>query len=155
VPARLAQSLPVGFAGLRMAMPGVAVVSAPPCLDPVEAGRDVLRLIAGWEAALPAPEGSGASPLSGLPLIVLVDDAAFTAQNLDNFLWVVFTRSDPARDIHGLWAFTEAKHWGCRGPLLIDARSKPHHAPALIVDPAVVKRVDAMAAPGRALHGLI
>jgi 4-hydroxy-3-polyprenylbenzoate decarboxylase len=39
--------------------------------------------------------------------------------------------------------------------VIIDARRKPHHAPDLIMDPAVEKRVDAMAAPGRPLHGII
>ena len=74
---------------------------------------------------------------------------AFAARNLDNFLWVAFTRSDPARDIHGLWASTEDKHWGCRGPLIIDARIKPHHAPPLVEDPAVSRRVDELAGPGQ------
>jgi 4-hydroxy-3-polyprenylbenzoate decarboxylase len=77
------------------------------------------------------------------------------SRRFDNFLWVTFTRSDPARDIHGVWAFTEDKHWGCRGPLIIDARSKPQHAPALEPDAGVSARVDAMGAKGRALHGLI
>jgi 4-hydroxy-3-polyprenylbenzoate decarboxylase len=38
--------------------------------------------------------------------------------------------------------------------LVIDARIKPHHAPPLEEDPAVSKRVDALAAPGGPLHGL-
>ena len=47
------------------------------------------------------------------------------------------------------------KHWGCRGSLVIDARRKPQHAPPLIEDPAVTRRVDALAAPGGPLHGLL
>jgi 4-hydroxy-3-polyprenylbenzoate decarboxylase len=39
--------------------------------------------------------------------------------------------------------------------LVIDARIKPHHAPALEEDPAVAKRVDALAAPGGPLHGIV
>jgi 4-hydroxy-3-polyprenylbenzoate decarboxylase len=81
-------------------------------------------------------------------LIVIVDDSQFTAQSLNNFLWVVFTRSNPAADITGVGAEMVDKHWGCRGSLIIDARIKPHHAPPLIEDPAVTKRVDAMAARG-------
>jgi 4-hydroxy-3-polyprenylbenzoate decarboxylase len=38
---------------------------------------------------------------------------------------------------------------------VIDARSKPHHAPPLVEDAAVSKRVDALAAPGGPLHGII
>jgi 4-hydroxy-3-polyprenylbenzoate decarboxylase len=51
-------------------------------------------------------------------------------------------------------AETHQKHWGCRGPLVIDARIKPHHAPPLVEDPAVTKRVEALAATGGPLHGL-
>jgi DNA-binding NarL/FixJ family response regulator len=64
---------------------------------------------------------------------VLCDDAGFTARSLDNFVWVTFTRSNPSHDVHGVDSFIEHKHWGCRGPIIIDARSKPHHAPPLRV----------------------
>jgi 4-hydroxy-3-polyprenylbenzoate decarboxylase len=67
----------------------------------------------------------------------------------------VFTRSDPASDIYGVGAFIHRKHCGCRGALVIDARLKPHHPAPLEEDPAVAKRVDALAAPGGPLHGLI
>lgn|SRR6185503_2425713 len=93
--------------------------------------------------------------LKGLPLMVLCDDAAFTAQNLDNFVWVTFTRSNPAHDIYGINSFTEDKHWGCKGPLIIDARIKPHHAPALEKDPETEKLVDKMSEKGGALYGVI
>jgi len=79
---------------------------------------------------------------------VLVDDSEFVASTLNNFLWVVFTRSNPAADLYGIESFVEQKHWGCRGSLVIDARIKPHHAPPLEEDDAVSKRVDALAARG-------
>jgi 4-hydroxy-3-polyprenylbenzoate decarboxylase len=84
----------------------------------------------------------------GYPLIVLVDDSSFAARSLENFLWVTFTRSNPAADIFGFGAFTENKHFGCHGSLVIDARCKPHHAPGLIEDPRVSSLVDARAARG-------
>jgi 4-hydroxy-3-polyprenylbenzoate decarboxylase len=93
--------------------------------------------------------------INAFPLIVMVDDAEFTARTLNNFVWVTFTRSNPAADIAGIGAFTWQKHWGCHGSLVIDARIKPHHAPPLVEDPEVTKRVDALAAPGRVLHGII
>ncbi|MCP3694344.1 MAG: 3-octaprenyl-4-hydroxybenzoate carboxy-lyase, partial [Planctomycetaceae bacterium] len=65
-----------------------------------------------------------------------------------NFLWTVFTRSNPADDIHGIGASTIAKHWQCQGSLVIDARIKPHHAPPLIEDPEVTRKIDALAARG-------
>jgi 4-hydroxy-3-polyprenylbenzoate decarboxylase len=86
---------------------------------------------------------------------VVVDDSEFVARDVGNFLWVTFTRSDPANDVHGVRAFVRQKHWGCLGPLVIDARLKPHMPPPLEEDPAVNKRVDALAAPGGPLHGII
>ena len=82
------------------------------------------------------------SNLNGIMMILLVDDADFVATNLNNFLWVTFTRSNPADDIYGVNEFINNKHWGCEGPLIIDARIKPHHAPVLEKDEAVEKRVD-------------
>ncbi len=79
--------------------------------------------------------------LSGIGMIVLCDDAAFTAANINNLVWVTFTRSNPATDIYGIGSFTKDKHWGCTGPLVIDARKKPHHAPELIMDEQVEKNI--------------
>jgi 4-hydroxy-3-polyprenylbenzoate decarboxylase len=91
----------------------------------------------------------------GFPLVIVVDDSEFVARRLDNFLWVTFTRSDPAGDVHGVGEFVARKHWGCLGPLVIDARTKPHHAPPLEEDPAFSERVDRLAAKGGPLHGVI
>ena len=52
--------------------------------------------------------------------------------------------SNPAADVTGLGPFVHQKHWGCRGSLIIDARIKPHHAPPLIEDPEVTRRVDSL-----------
>lgn len=79
--------------------------------------------------------------LEQFPIIVLCDDAAFTAASLNNFLWVSFTRTNPSHDIYGVNAFTENKHWGCSS-VIFDARIKPHHAPPLVLDEKVEKRVD-------------
>jgi 4-hydroxy-3-polyprenylbenzoate decarboxylase len=100
-------------------------------------------------------EHLGEKELDGLPLMVLCDDADFTAQNLNNFVWVTFTRSNPSHDIYGINSFTENKHWGCTGPLIIDARVKPHHASVLEKDPTVEKLVDRMGEKGGALHRII
>ena len=99
--------------------------------------------------------GDRAESLADFPLIVLVDSAPFAAGSLNNFLWVAFTRSNPATDVLGVRRFSHRKHFGCRGPLVIDARLKPHMAPPLEEDPAATKRVDEMAARGGALYGII
>ncbi len=80
--------------------------------------------------------------LRGFPLLVVCDDPEFLAKHINNYLWVTYTRSNPSHDIYGVDAFVENKHWGCRGPVIIDARLKTHHAPVLDKDPAVEKRVD-------------
>ena len=68
---------------------------------------------------------------------------------------MTFTRSNPAADVHGIEASVNDKHWGCSGSLVIDARAKPHHAPPLVEDPEVTRKVDALGARGRPLFGII
>jgi 4-hydroxy-3-polyprenylbenzoate decarboxylase len=124
--------LPDGLRDLRLVMPGLLVVAA----DSSRSGEVIASAF-----------GTNDS-INRFPLLVLVDDSEFAARTLNNFLWTTFTRSNPAADVHGIGAFSEQKHWGCNGSLLIDARSKPHHAPPLVEDPAITAKVDALAARG-------
>src|SRR5439155_1324428 len=55
---------------------------------------------------------------------------------------------NPRLVMPGVGEFVEQKHWGCTGPLVIDARLKPHHAPPLAIDAQTAKQVDALAARG-------
>jgi 4-hydroxy-3-polyprenylbenzoate decarboxylase len=136
--------LPDGFANPRVVLPGILAVQGP-----------AYRQNAGTNDIVSFRRSFGRDdPIHGFPLIVIVDDSEFTAKSERNFLWVTFTRSDPAADIEGIGAFIDKKHWGCTGPLVIDARIKPHHAPPLIDDPAVERRVDELAAQGGPLHGI-
>ena len=154
--------LPAGFANPRVCRPGVLAIEGP-SIEPrsqLDAGDDA----AIWQGAASAPwsadierlcAGLGGAPgLEAWPLIVVVDDAGFTAASLDNLLWTTFTRSNPAADVHGVGATVLQKHWGCTGPLVIDARLKPHHAPPVEEDRAVSARIDALAARGGPLAGL-
>jgi 4-hydroxy-3-polyprenylbenzoate decarboxylase len=138
-------NLPRPFEKFKMVMPGVLAVEVPKNIKSSDLPI-VLEIL---------DEHLTSADLDGLPLIVLCDDAGFTAQNLNNFVWVTFTRSNPSHDIYGIDSFTEHKHWGCNGPLIIDARIKPHHAPVLEKDPAVEKLVDRMGEKGGALYGII
>ncbi|HWL10466.1 MAG TPA: UbiD family decarboxylase [Planctomicrobium sp.] len=133
-----------GFRSPHVALPGVLVIQAPE-----------FRQQEDNSASRFANSFASDHPINQFPLIVLVDDAGFTARHLNNFLWTVFTRSNPAADIQGIGSFIEEKHWGCHGSLVIDARIKPHHAPPLIEDPEVTRRVDTLAAPGGPLHGIL
>jgi 4-hydroxy-3-polyprenylbenzoate decarboxylase len=134
--------LPDGFRQPQIVLPGIVAIEAPR-FDPA------VDHVAGFCRGIGADD-----PVRSFPLIVIVDDSDFAARNQRNFLWVTFTRSNPATDIEGVDSFTTHKHWGCRGPLVIDARIKPHHAPPLVDDPEVERKVDALAAPGGPLRGI-
>lgn len=139
--------LPRGFANPRLAMPGVLLVEGPDCTDHRPgADPDLVRFCAHYLAD---------APINRLPLILVVDDSAFCAAQLNNWLWVCFTRSDPAADSYGIASSLSAKHWGCAGSLVVDARSKPHHAPPLVDDPVIERQVDQLGAKGGPLHGII
>ena len=140
---RLPEAL--GFGRPQVAMPGVLVVQGPAL---AAAGRD--------SAVERFAQGFGLDDaINRYPLVVVVDDSRFAARTLANFLWTTFTRSNPASDVYGVAPSVIDKHWGCGGALVIDARAKPHHAPPLVEDPQVTRRVDALAAPGGPLNGVI
>lgn len=92
---------------------------------------------------------------SGIAMIVVGDDAAFIAATVRNFLWVSFTRCNPSHDIYGINSFTINKHWGCNGPLVLDARTKPHHAPPVLMDSATEKSISRFFDKGGSLYGAL
>jgi 4-hydroxy-3-polyprenylbenzoate decarboxylase len=138
--------LPDGFRDPRICLPGVLAIQGPRYSVSANSAD---QSIAEFCKAL-GPD----APLDRFPLILIVDDSEFTAKSLINFLWVTFTRSNPAADIDGVGAFCENKHWGCTGSLVIDARLKPHHAPPLETDPEVTRRVDRLFVRGGPLAGI-
>lgn len=140
-------NLPAGFGKPLCAMPGVLVIAAPKS-DSSRGAAD--RLMEDFCGSFSADH-----PINSFPLIIMADDSEFTAANIENLLWVAFTRSNPATDVYGIDSYTEAKHFGCRGAMVMDARIKPWHAPALEMDPDVEKKVMEMGAKGGPLHGLI
>lgn len=123
-------SLPAGFSEPHFCLPGILAIQSPRYEIAKEARKQAENLCSHLEQI----------DLQHIPLILLVDDSRFAAATLNNFLWVAFTRANPSHDTYGVLSFTEYKHWGCRGPLVIDARKKPHHAPELEMDPTVQKR---------------
>ena len=139
--------LPSAAGGYTVARPGVLAIEHTAFADYQSAQTEMHTLAASL--------ASNGSKLDDYPLIVIVDDAAFLAETLNNFLWVTFTRANPSHDVYGVDSFTEHKHWGCKGPLIIDARIKPHHAPPLVKDAKVVAKVDKMFSKGGELYGVI
>lgn len=142
--------LPSGFKNPQLVGPGILAIEAPDYVsrNNQDPHPDLADLAKHLETKV------SASALEGVVWITLVDDAPFCARNYSNWLWVCFTRSNPSHDIHGVFADIHFKHWGCKGPLLVDARIKDHHAPPLVQDPKVSQRVDELGAPGQPLHGL-
>lgn len=140
-------NLPDGYSDIRIALPGVLAISATTYKSHDTSAIQIKLLL--------EDIGFQNDSFNNFPLIVLVDDTRFVAKTLNNFLWATFTRSNPSHDIYGVDGFIKHKHWGCRGPLVIDARIKPHHAPVLEKDTEVEKIVDALGAKGKSLHGII
>ena len=125
-------SLPNGFSLAKIAIPGLVTITCKPFSTADERTKE-MQILTG---------ALFTQHLAGLPLIVVCDDSEFTAATINNLVWVTFTRSNPAADLFGVDSFTKNKHWGCNGSLIIDARKKPHHAPELIKDEAVEKKID-------------
>ena len=130
----------------KLIIPGVVAIQTKQYIDAAETTKELKSI---EEQLL-----NNIDSFTGTPLFIWCDDASFTSQNLRNFLWVAFTRSNPSHDIHGIQSFYENKHWGCKGPIIIDARIKPHHAPAVELDPAVVKKTDRLFEKGGSLYGI-
>ena len=126
-------NLQSNFHGLSLIQLGILAISGPVFSDYAKARKEVNDLSNQLKNQISHED---------YPLIILVDDSEFCAKHINNFLWITFTRSNPSHDIYGIEEFSKNKHWGCEGSLIIDARIKPHHAPPLIEDENVSKRVD-------------
>lgn len=136
-----------GIQGIGIAMPGVIMLQLTSFQDYQTAHAEMENINQQLKDNLEA--------LSGLVMLVICDDARFASADLNNYLWITYTRCNPSHDIYGIASFTENKHWGCNGPLVIDARIKPHHAPPVEKDPAVEKKVDRLFEKGGSLYEVL
>ena len=132
-----------GFENAQLVMPGVLAIETM-AFTTYDRAKAEIQLL----------EQAATETLTGITLIIVCDNAAFVAKQLSNFLWVTFTRCNPSHDIYGIGSFTENKHWGCRGPLVFDARSKPHHAPPVEKDPAIENKIQRLFNKGCSLYNL-
>jgi UbiD family decarboxylase len=76
------------------------------------------------------------------PLLVLVDDARQAARSDFNFLWVTFTRFDPAQDLRARAIGLEGLHPSFTPPVMIDARLKPDFPDELFCDEDTARTVE-------------
>lgn len=151
----LAGEMPTAFNSLqyfenaRVAIPGIVALQGKPFLNYNEAVKEMTSLNDQLkEQNLKNQNGEE------VVVVIIADDASFVAETLNNFLWVTFTRCNPSHDIYGVESFTEKKHWGCLGPLIIDARIKPHHAPPVQMDTSIERKIDRLFAKGGSLSSI-
>ena len=117
--------LPAGARSAAVFCPGTLVVDGPSFADD--------RGFAERLATDPA--------VAGWPLVVLADDAAGATKDERSFLWHVFTRFEPAADMHGRRDVVR-NHIAFAAPVVIDARTKPWMPKVVEADPGTVALVD-------------
>jgi UbiD family decarboxylase len=109
---------PEGFSQARAFCPGALVVSGPrypgaPAGGPNPRDDEAMQRLA-------------ADPrLAAWPFVAVVDDAARATSSVPAFLWTVFTRFEPANDLHARAVRVQRHHLAYEGPIVLDARMKP------------------------------
>lgn len=136
-----------GFNDLKLVMPGVIALQTK-AFNNYETAKQEFEMIN-------AQCSKFNDQLKNIPVIVICDNSDFVSQALNNFIWVTFTRCNPSHDIYGIDSFTQNKHWGCHGPLVFDARIKPHHAPPVEKDTGTEKRIDRIFEKGGSLYNFM
>ncbi len=135
------------FVNPQVAMPGIVVLQTEAFTSYEKAHHQMEQLDTQLKDKL--------NELNQVPMIVIADDSNFVSASLNNFLWVTFTRCNPSHDIYGIQSFVQNKHWGCKGPLIIDARIKPHHAPPVTTDTETDKKIAHLFNKGGSLYGIL
>ena len=115
------------FSNPRVYAPGVLVVEGPPWVERDGVADDLLK----EEGALP------------FRVVIVVDDSSECVKDNESFLWTVFTRFDPASDIHSRAVRVEKFHPRLSTPIVIDCRVKPWYPPRALPAPETVAAVDA------------
>ena len=124
--------LPQVFSKATIVMPGVILLESSATFDAsskAERFADLKAALARWDFR------------ENYPWISVINEGTLSTDNvLSDFLWLTFTRSDPAQDIYGLDETICDKHWKCQAPLIIDARVKPQHQKQLTVSAEIKAR---------------
>ena len=119
-------NLPPDCSHAQVYLPGTLVVQGADY-----AGHATLaRELAHWEG------------LGNWPIVILVDESTAATVSLQEFLWTMFTRFEPAADIHGRVQTVHRFHVGLEAPVVFDCRMKPWYTEVLEVDLPTKERVD-------------
>lgn len=110
----------------KVFLPGTLVVQGPPYSDQPNLAKQL----------------SESDELQEWPIIFLVDNCDETTSSMQNFLWSIFTRFEPAADIHARTASVSRFHVGLQPPITIDCRMKPWYTDILEVDRTTKEQVD-------------
>lgn len=116
---------PEGAREARVFCPGVLLVSGPRYEENTRFPREVVQ----------DPR------LDSWPLVIVCDNPAQAARNDISFLWTVFTRFEPAADIHARAVRLHRAHVVYTGPLAIDSRVKPWYPAEVFPAPEISQRV--------------
>jgi len=135
------------FENPQLCMPGVVSLQTKPFISHTEANNEM--------QVLNEQLVNNTERLQQTPFIIVCDDSSFLSASLNNYLWATYTRTNPSHDMYGIGSFTKNKHWGCKGPIVIDARIKPHHAPPVEKDPAVERKTNLLFNKGGSLYNVI
>ena len=123
-------SLPPPCSQAKVYLPGTLVVQG----ESYQAQPELAQEMATWDG------------LSGWPVIFLVDDTDAATLSLQEFLWTMFTRFEPAADIYGRRQTVHRFHVGLEMPIVFDCRMKPWYTEVLAVDTPTKERVDVLMA---------
>ncbi len=85
---------------------------------------------------------AGSTELRDWPVIIVVDDSDGATCSMQEFLWTLFTRFEPAADIHGFATSVKRYHVGLTPPIVFDCRMKPWYTDVLEVDRPTKQLVD-------------
>ncbi len=126
LPRTFSAALPAGCTQPKVFLPGTLVVQGTPYSE----SPNLAKLLCESEA------------LEQWPVIVLVDNCHEATSSMQDFLWSMFTRFEPAADIHARTASVNRFHVGLQPPITIDCRMKPWYTDILEVDTATKELVD-------------
>ncbi|MDR3631212.1 MAG: UbiD family decarboxylase [Desulfocapsaceae bacterium] len=126
LPRSFAGDLPSGVGRPLVFLPGTLVLQGSAYDDT----PDLAGLIAATES------------LTAWPVIVLVDNTATATSSMQEFLWTLFTRFEPAADIHAGGTCVRRFHVGLTPPVVFDCRMKPWYTDVLEVDMQTKIKVD-------------
>jgi UbiD family decarboxylase len=133
LPGLFSSTLPPACARPVVFMPGTLVVEG----GSYKQTPELATMLSQWEG------------LADWPVVILVDDSREATCSLQEFLWTLFTRFEPAADIHGAATAVRRFHVGLTPPIVFDCRMKPWYTDVLEVDEATRTQVD------RRIHTLL